>query len=51
MLNEVYISNKLREVKEFEEGLGKRLKKLDELIERRIEKFKGHGFHPQGHSR
>jgi len=48
MLNEVYVSNKLREVKEFEEGLDERVKKLDKLIEERIVKFKVMDFIPKG---
>ena len=48
MLNEVYVSRKLKEVEEFEEGIDERLKKLNELIERRIEKFKVMDFIPKG---
>jgi ubiquinone/menaquinone biosynthesis C-methylase UbiE len=48
MLNEIYVSRKLKEVKEFEERIDERLKKLDELIERRIEKFKVMDFMPKG---
>jgi len=48
MLNEVYVSRKLEEAREFEERIAERLKKLDELIERRIEKFKVMGFMPHG---
>jgi len=48
MLNEVYVSRKLKEVEEFEEGIDERLKKLNELVERRIEKFKVMGFIPKG---
>lgn len=48
MLNEVYVSNKLREVKEFEERLDERLKKLDKVIEERIGKFKVMDFIPKG---
>lgn len=48
MLNEVYVARKLKEMKEFEEGIDERLKKLNELIERRIEKFKVMDFTPKG---
>jgi ubiquinone/menaquinone biosynthesis C-methylase UbiE len=48
MLNEVYVSNKLREVKEFEEGLDERLRKLDKVVEERIGKFKVMDFVPKG---
>jgi ubiquinone/menaquinone biosynthesis C-methylase UbiE len=48
VLNEVYVSNKLREVKEFEERLDERLKKLDKVIEERIAKFKAMDFMPKG---
>ena len=44
MLNEVYVSRKLKEVEEFEEGIGERLKKLDKVVEERIGKFKGMDF-------
>lgn len=48
MLNEVYVSRKLKEVEEFEEGIGERLKKLDKVVEERIGKFKGMDFIPKG---
>jgi len=48
MLNEVYVSRKLKEVEEFEEGIGERLKKLDKIVEERIGKFKGMDFIPKG---
>lgn len=48
MLNEVYVSRKLKEAREFKERIDEQLKKLDELIERRIEKFKVMGFMPKG---
>ena len=48
MLNEVYVSRKLKEVEEFEEGIDERLRKLNELIERRIEKFRVMDFVPKG---
>ena len=48
MLNEVYISRKLKEVEEFEAGIDERVKKLDKVIEERIEKFKIMDFIPKG---
>jgi ubiquinone/menaquinone biosynthesis C-methylase UbiE len=48
MLNEVYVSRKLKEVEEFEEGIDERLKKLDKVIEERIGKFKVMDFIPKG---
>jgi ubiquinone/menaquinone biosynthesis C-methylase UbiE len=48
MLNKVYVSRKLKEVEEFEEGLDERLRKLDEVIEERIGKFKTMDFIPKG---
>jgi len=48
MLNEVYVSRKLKEVEEYEEGIDERLKKLNEFIEKRIEKFKVMDFVPKG---
>ena len=48
MLNEVYVSRKLKEVEEFEKGIDERLKKLDKVIEERIGKFKVMDFIPKG---
>ena len=48
MLNEVYVSRKLKEVEEFEEGIDERLKKLDKVVEERIGKFKVMDFIPKG---
>jgi ubiquinone/menaquinone biosynthesis C-methylase UbiE len=48
MLNEVYVSRKLKEVEEFEEGIDERLKKLDKVTEERIGKFKVMSFIPMG---
>ena len=48
MLNEVYVSRKLKEVEEFEEGIDERLKKLDKVVAERIGKFKGMDFIPKG---
>jgi SAM-dependent methyltransferase len=48
MLNEVYVSRKLGEVKEYEEGIGERLKKLNESIKERTGKFEVMGFIPRG---
>jgi len=48
MLNEVYVSRKLKEVEEFEEGIDERVKKLDKVIEERIGKFKVMDFVPKG---
>lgn len=48
MLNEVYVSNKLKEVKLYAESIEKRLKRLDELVEKRIRKFKVMDFFPKG---
>jgi ubiquinone/menaquinone biosynthesis C-methylase UbiE len=48
MLNEVYVSRKLKEEEEFKRGIDKRLKKLDKVIEERIRKFKAVDFIPKG---
>jgi ubiquinone/menaquinone biosynthesis C-methylase UbiE len=48
MLNEVYVSRKLKEEEEFERGIDERLKKLDQVIEERIGKFKAMNFIPKG---
>jgi ubiquinone/menaquinone biosynthesis C-methylase UbiE len=48
MLNDVYVSRKLKEVEEFEKGIDERLKKSNELIKKRIEKFKVMDFVPKG---
>lgn len=48
MLNEVYVSKKLREVEELERDIDEELKRLDESIERRMEKFKVMDFMPKG---
>lgn len=48
MLNEVYVSRKLREVEQFEKRIDERLKKLDKVIEERIGKFKVMDFIPKG---
>jgi len=48
MLNEIYVMNKLREVEQFEDRIAERLKKLGELVEERIRKFKVMNFIPKG---
>lgn len=48
MLNDIYVSRKLKEVEEFEEGIDKRLKKLDKAIDERIGKFNVMDFIPKG---
>jgi ubiquinone/menaquinone biosynthesis C-methylase UbiE len=48
MLNEVYVSRKLKEVEEFEDGIDERLKKLDKVVGERIGKFKVMDFVPKG---
>jgi ubiquinone/menaquinone biosynthesis C-methylase UbiE len=48
MLNDIYVSRKLKEVEEFENGIDERLKKLDRVLEERIGKFKVMDFVPKG---
>jgi len=48
MLNEVYVSRKLKEVEEFEKGIDERLEKLNKVVEERIGKFKVMDFIPKG---
>jgi ubiquinone/menaquinone biosynthesis C-methylase UbiE len=48
MLNRVYVSRKLKEMEEFEEGIDERLRKLDKVIGERIGKFEVMGFIPKG---
>jgi ubiquinone/menaquinone biosynthesis C-methylase UbiE len=48
MLNKVYVSRKLKEMEEFEEGIDERLKKLDKVIGERIGKFEVMDFIPKG---
>jgi len=46
MLNKVYILKKLKEVKLYEKEIDRRLERLNELVEMRIQKFKMMNFAP-----
>ena len=48
MLNKVYILKKLKEVELYEKEIDRRLERLNELVEMRIQKFKMMNFAPKG---
>ena len=48
MVNKVYILKKLKEVEVYEKEIDRRLERLNELVEMRIQKFKMMNFAPKG---
>jgi len=48
MLNKVYILKKLKEVELYEKEIDKRLERLNELVEMKIQKFKRMNFQSTG---